>query len=404
MMKLLIIGLICLQSDWTQWGGKYRNFTVNAQISGINTQKPLTKIWQQPVGEGYSGLIVAGGKVVSQSRDGNAETVIACDVETGKEIWRHRYQAPAIESMIPRYGFGPHSTACVSGEYVCSIGGTGIVHVLNLETGKVVWSKSIWNEYEATKVERGYSSSPIVHDGKLILPVGGSGSGVVAFDLETGDEVWKSTDCNACYASPVIAKFHDKTQLICLMDQMLLAIEPGSGKLLWSYDYPTFKTVHVTSPLVLPFNRLFFLSSNKAKMLRVNYDKQKKKFSLVTLWESRSMTPQVGNVIDVGDQLVGPHTTMNATLTGISQQRGERLWRSRISNAGFLYKFNDGFVSINDRGVVSFNQMVKGDPFSIAKADLKLKGRIWNTAAFTENKMFVRDQDTVYAYKFERDK
>ena len=116
------------------------------------------------------------------------------------------------------------------------------------------------------------------------------------------------------------------------------------------------------------------------------------------------MTPQVGNVIAVGDQLLGPHTTMNATLTGISQSRGDRLWRSRISNAGFLNKFNDGFVSINDRGVVSFNQMVKGEPASITKTDLKLKGRIWNTAAFTENKMFVRDQDTVYAFRIERDK
>lgn len=404
MIKLLILCLICIQTDWPRWGGSKRDFSVPVEIGAIDDQRPLVQLWKQPVGEGYSGLVLSGDRLVSQSRDGSTEFIFALDVGSGREIWRHRYDAPPIESMIPRYGYGPHSTPCASGNYVCAVGGTGIVHVLNLQNGKVVWSKNIWEEYEATKVERGYCSSPIVHKGKLILPVGGKGSGVVAFDIETGKELWKSTDCKACYTSSFVAEFHGQKHLVCLMDQALIGIDPDDGMQLWRYDYPPFMTIHVTSPLMMADNRVFFLSSNEATMIRVNHDAKKEKFSVEMLWQSQAITPQVGNVIVVDDQLIGPSKTMNAMLTGISQQNGKRLWRSRISNAGFLYKCDDGFVSVNDRGIISFNKMVKGKPVSQSKVNLNLHGRIWNTAAFSEDKMFVRDSENILALKIERAK
>ena len=89
------------------------------------------------------------------------------------------------------------------------------------------------------------------------------------------------------------------------------------------------------------------------------------------------------NCMTLDEQLIGPHTNMNALTTGVSQKDGSRLWCNRISNAAFYYKSRDGFIAISDRGLVSFNLLRNGRPVTLAKTDLELEARIWNSAVPT---------------------
>lgn len=394
---ILFIALLPQHSNWSQWGGNTRDFTVDLSTDQAQTSAPFKEVWKAKVGEGFSGIIVESGLVVSQDRNAEIESVFACDLAEGKEVWRTSYASPAIEGMIPRYGFGPHSTPCVANGIVCFVGGTGILGGVELTSGRTLWTRHLWDEFEATKLERGYSASPIYFDGNFILPVGGKGTGIVAFDAKTGKEAWRATDYDAAYSSPVVATLAGRQQLICLMANQLVSLNPSNGEQLWEYDYKPINTVHVASPLTLSGDRVFFLSSNLATMVRVRQSPNNS-VSVEKLWESRRMTFQIGNVIQIDDQLIGPsNTSRSAVLTSINLENGQRRWRSRISGVGFLYKTKDGFITVSEDGKISLNKIANGSLTTIATFETNLLGRIWNTAAFAENVMLVRDQDFIYA-------
>ena len=49
----------------------------------------------------------------------------------------------------------------------------------------------------------GNSCSPIVEGDYVIVNVGAKGASIVAFDRNTGKDVWKKLDDKASYASPI---------------------------------------------------------------------------------------------------------------------------------------------------------------------------------------------------------
>ncbi len=64
----------------------------------------------------------------------------------------------------------------------------------------------------------------------------------------------------------------------------------------------------------------------------------------------------------------------------------------------------DDFIAISDDGRISLNKIVDGNPTALATSEAKLNGRIWNTAAFADDMMLVRDKDYIYALKFQGNK
>ena len=380
------------------------DFSVDLSLANINSDAPLQKLWQAQVAAGYAGLVISKAVLISHSRGGETEIVSACNAGTGKELWRNQYRAPVPDFMLMRYGPGPHSTPCIAAGKVATIGGTGILNVYDLQTGKQLWTRDIWQQYDATKLERGYSASPIAFRGMLILPVGGQGSGIVAFDLNSGKEVWKSTDFQAAYSSPILTTLASRPQLICLMEQDLVALDPNNGKQLWSYEYQPTNTVHVASPIALPGDRLFFLSSNLATMLKIT-EAEQDRFEIKKQWESRRMTFQVGNVISVQGQLIGPSSTSSAALlTALREKDGQQLWKNRISGTGFVYRTLDGFITISDKGRVAFNQIVDEEIETLAVHPGKFAGRVWNAAAFDNDVIYIRDETSIGAYQLNRQK
>ena len=82
--------------DWTQWSGNDRQGRWNE--SGILDRFPeggLKPAWVTPIGSGYSGPVVADGRVYTLGYDADAslDRVFCFDAVTGKELWRHEYPA-----------------------------------------------------------------------------------------------------------------------------------------------------------------------------------------------------------------------------------------------------------------------------------------------------------------------
>jgi outer membrane protein assembly factor BamB len=162
------------------------------------------------------------------------ERVLCLDASTGKEIWKHEYDCPYKIS----YPAGPRCTATVLGGKVYSLGAMGDLYCLDAKKGTVVWSKNFAKDYGAKTATWGYAGHPLVDDNRLVCVVGGEGSLVVAFDKDTGKELWKSgTAPEQGYSAPTIITAGGKRQLIVWDGGKVGSLDPEKGTAYWDVDH-----------------------------------------------------------------------------------------------------------------------------------------------------------------------
>src|SRR6185295_16837 len=100
------------------------------------------------------------------------ERVHCFDAATGKTLWKHDYDCAYAIS----YPAGPRATPTVAGGKVYSLGAEGNLTCLDANSGKVIWSKTLKDEYKCESPTWGFTAHPLVDGNKLICVVGGDGS------------------------------------------------------------------------------------------------------------------------------------------------------------------------------------------------------------------------------------
>ena len=187
--------------DWPQWRGAERLAIWDE--TGIVDELPdaLKVTWRVPIRGGYAGQAVAGGRVfvtdwvedpASRTRDGT-ERLLALDEETGAVLWTHEWSA-TYRMLMASYAIGPRATPTVDGDrvYVLGATATGRLFCVDVDDGVVIWQKDYAADYDSSIPTWGTSSPPLVDGDRLIAVVGGKPDAmVVAFDKQTGDEVWR---------------------------------------------------------------------------------------------------------------------------------------------------------------------------------------------------------------------
>jgi len=217
-----------LAADWPQFLGPTHD--------GISTETGLLQawskdgppvLWHKPVGEGFSGPVVAGERLILFHRQGDQEIVDCLEAASGKHIWKYAY-ATGYEDQLGK-GNGPRSTPVIAGGRVITIGAEGKLHCLDLKRGTKIWSRSVNEEYGVRQGYFGVGASPLV-EGKLVLVnVGGRNAGIVAFALADGKEVWKATDDAASYASPVATTIDGKRRAVFFTREGVAILDPANG-------------------------------------------------------------------------------------------------------------------------------------------------------------------------------
>ena len=250
----LVFSLVspCLADDWPQWMGPHRDdvWRESGVVQSLPTNGPAV-LWRAPIEGGYSGPAVVGNRLFVLDRPSSAagltnsaedhsnsaknERVLCLDARTGKQVWQHAY-ARAYEIGYPA---GPRTTPTVAGDRVFTLGAMGDLLCLRAQSGEVVWSRNFSKEYHTKPPVWGWAAHPLLDGERLICLVGGSNSAVVAFQKDTGKELWRALNAvEVGYSPPVIYTVRGQRQLIIWHPDGVSGLVPETGKLLWSQSYP----------------------------------------------------------------------------------------------------------------------------------------------------------------------
>ena len=216
--------------------------------------------WTIDLGEGYCGPSVAKGFAVVFDRVRGKERLRCLKAETGRVVWEKNN----LTSYVDMFGYdgGPRSTPIIAGDYVVTYGAAGLLECRLLSNGQLQWKIQVSTDFHVVPNFFGVGASPVVYQQTagaqrqlIIVQVGGSpsdglpadpqrldlvkglDSGLVAFDVKTGKEVWRTSSELASYSTPVLGDFDGKDRLLAWMRDQLLLVDPESGAVKDSFSW-----------------------------------------------------------------------------------------------------------------------------------------------------------------------
>ena len=253
----LILAAPAFADDWTQFQGPRGNGTSPERnlVREWPAEGP-TVLWKAKIRMGWSSPSISKGEVFvawSEQANGTAETVACLDAATGTEKWKYSYDVgPYWKRNIGWAAGGFRATPAVDDRHVYTLGAIGHLHCLDRRTGSVVWKANLWDEMFPSG-EKGYSFSPILAGGKLILyygdgthPVDGKKDEFFvhcrALDPETGKMAWSFTEPHVQPArmgegqSPAIARIGGKLCALFMGNCSLIALAVDDGAVVWRFE------------------------------------------------------------------------------------------------------------------------------------------------------------------------
>ena len=206
-------------ADWPHWRGPTHDGI--AEADGVfSAPFALDVAWVRPLGHSYSGLSIAGGRVVTMYASEGSDALAALDAATGKTLWS-REIAATFKGHAGSAG-GANSVPTIDGDTVYALGPRGELLAVGLADGSERWRRKLTKEVGAIEPPFGFATSPLVVGDRLIVQAGGlQGRAVVGLDKTDGSVVWTAGDDSVSYQSPIPVELAGLEQVLTVTDGLL---------------------------------------------------------------------------------------------------------------------------------------------------------------------------------------
>jgi outer membrane protein assembly factor BamB len=233
-LALIATATIAAAQNWPQWRGPNRDAKAADFAAPANWPAELTKKWQVTVGDGVATPALVDGKLYVFTRQDGREILRCLNAETNEELWQESYETEGASGGAGRFP-GPRSSPTVEGGKVVTLGLRGVLICREADTGKTIWQT---DEFTKSWPQFFTSSSPIFIGGICIAQLGGEDDGgIVAYDLNTGDEKWRWMGAGPAYGSPALMDIEGTKVIVTPAERKLVAVTATDGKLAWELPY-----------------------------------------------------------------------------------------------------------------------------------------------------------------------
>jgi outer membrane protein assembly factor BamB len=412
--SFVILASCAWADDWPQWRGPNRDGVWREAGIIERFRSPELQIkWRVPIGSGYSGPTVAGGRVYVMDRitePAQQERVHCFDAATGEKVWTHEYDA--LYRYNVGYTAGPRASVTVDGGKAYSLGTMGHLYCFDAAKGSVLWNKDLDALYKIQMPGWGISCSPLVEGNLLIVVAGGENACLVAFNKHTGEERWKALADRAQYSAPIIVEQAGKRVLVCWTGDNVVGLHPQTGEVYWQNPLKPVQMPIGASTPVTDGKRLFVSSFyDGSLMLRLTGDQTPK---VEEIWRKRGLSERqtaalhsmISTPVLDGDHVYGVDSY--GELRCLDADTGERIWenqqavpKERWSNI-HIVRHGERYVMFNERGELIFARLSSDGYEEISRAKLIEPTRVqlnqrggvcWSHPAYANKHVFARNDE-----------
>ncbi|MBI4978978.1 MAG: PQQ-like beta-propeller repeat protein [Spirochaetes bacterium] len=374
-----------------QWPG-FRGAARDSIIRGVKiatnwTVSPPVLLWRSPVGPGCSSFAVQGDVFFTQEQLGDYEIVSCYNISNGKPVWQHRDKARFYDSHA---GPGPRATPTLAGGRVYTLGGTGILNVLDAGSGKVLWSRNAAADAGIKALTWGFTGSPLVAGDLVIISLTGK---LVAYDIASGKQKWAGANGGKSYSSPHPVTIDGIAQILLMSDSGVVSVEPVGGKQLWKYDWKS--DDRILQPAVTG-NDILLSADGEIGIRRIAVSNHNDSWSVKNIWNSSELKLNFNDFIIHKGYAYGFD---GSSIACITVKDGRRVWKgNRYRGWLLLLADQDLLLVLSERGELALVPAIP-DRFMESARIQAIKGKTWNHPVLAGDILLVRNAVEMAAFR-----
>lgn len=384
--------IVVSEGDWAEFRGPNRDSRVRGvSIATDWASRGPREVWKVKVGPGWSSMAIAGGRLYTQEQREVEELVTCYDPATGELVWKHTEESRFDEFVG---GPGPRATPTVDSGRVYALGGMGLLNCLDAATGAPIWRHDLMEELGAPLPEWGFSCSPLVIDGAVIVFADGAdGHGLVAYEGDSGKLRWKLDDPGMNYASPQKGVVDGRQVILFGGGQGLRAIDPRDGVVLWTAKPSGYSAM---APMVQPqaisdTAWAFALGDGIGlALLDVSSDPEQPSAPKISeVWTTSKLRPAFNDFVQHDGHLFGFNQNL---FTCLNAQTGELKWKRGRYGFGQVIALEDQglLIVLSESGELV---LLAADPEGHKELGRyqAIEGKTWNHPVIAQGRLYVRN-------------
>lgn len=398
------------KNAFPQFLGRDRNATVRGvQLVRDWEAEPPEMIWRKEIGAGWSAFAAANGYAVTMEQRGDDELVSCYEVATGELQWWNGVKA-RHETQLG--GVGPRSTPTIHQGKVYALGATGILRCLDMTNGREIWSNDLLSEFNIPadqaneEVRWGRSASPLVIDNVVIVPPGGPPGGpyvsLVAYNKQTGKEVWRGGNEQISFSSPNVATIAGVRQIIIVNENSVsghrFAGGDDDGQVLWRFEWPGHNNTKtsISQAVAIDGDRVLVSKhyGEGGGLYQIRRD-ERGVFSAEEIWHNQSVLKTKFSNLVIHDGYV--YALSGEILECVELKTGQRQWKKGRYGHGQILLVDDVLLVLSEKGEVA---LVDADPQELREfARIQaIEGQTWNTICLYGRHLLVRNAEQAACY------
>jgi outer membrane protein assembly factor BamB len=397
------------EKGWPQFRGPHRN--------GISAEKNLLQSWPEagpPVlwsatnlGSGYSSPIIAADSIFITGDVVNELHIFALDL-SGNLRWTATNGA-AWRGPYP----GARASCTYAGGRLYHLNSQGHLTCFDAGTGQTVWSVNTVEEFEGRVPTWGISECVLIDGDRVIVTPGGRKAAMAALDRNTGKTIWKTAALEPAagasskvegpaYASPILIRVAGQSQVVGVTARHFIGVAADTGKLLWTFAFPTQYEVLGSSP-VLCAGGVFVTGPDGGGGKWLRFVPGEKGLTVEPGWGSTLDTCH-GGIVELDGFLYGSWYRATPGWGCVNVQDGTVPYRDRTLAMGSVL-YADGHLYILAQGGTM--ALVKPDPTRwdvVSRFEFvrERKNDVWAHPVVLNGRLYLRHQDTLKCFDVAR--
>jgi outer membrane protein assembly factor BamB len=395
LLTLINLTAVTQAQNWPCWRGPNGDGTSTETNLPVEWDSNKNVVWKSVVpGTGHSSPIVWEDKLFTLTAlTETQEKVLLCyNVQNGDLIWQKTVIKSALEDKHNDNSYAS-GTPATDGKlvYVSFLDGENVVVAAYDFTGKQIWIQRP-GKFSSP---HGYSCSPVLFEGKVIINGDSKGEAfVAALNQADGKIIWKVPHNNPAhsFSTPIFREMAGKKQMIFCGNKEIASYNPDDGSKIWYVNGPS--EDFCSSPVYNEKNGLLLISSAwpQRHLLAIKPDGKGDVTESHVVWQTTKGAYYVPSPVCTDDYLF---TTMtNGQVHCIEVATGNTLWTENLGKQYSSPVLANGLVYMpNDEGIIT---VIKPGAKFEAIAKNSIGEKMNASPAISNGKIYLRGDQHIY--------